>query len=273
MKIALSNIALPAYDHAGELHALAELGITGLEVAPSRVWRDTWEGLDAGAVAAYRREVEAAGLEVVGLHSLIYDHPDLGLFKNTETRARTLDFFAHLSAVCRDLGGRTLIWGGGRRRGDVPEEEAEAEAVRFMGDLMTRIEGHGTVFCFEPLGPTDSDFINSVVTAVLIAVRVSHPGLAVQIDAKALAENDEIAPEIFDAARPRLAHVHANEPGLDVIGRSGTVDHAEIGRQLRRIGYDGYVSIEQRMLQDRRPLEDVAVSAAAVTTAYGDRDP
>ena len=109
---AISNIALPAYDHAAELGRLRDLGMEGLEVAPSRVWRDTWHGLTAADVSAYRHAVETAGLRVVGLHSLFFDQPDLGLFKAPEIRRQSLDFLEHLSAVCRDLGGRTLIYRG-----------------------------------------------------------------------------------------------------------------------------------------------------------------
>jgi hypothetical protein len=66
-----------------------------------------------------------------------------------------------LSKVCRDLGGKTLIYGGGWRRDGLAEDETMAEAVRFFEDLTVRIEGHGTCFCFKPLGPGDSNFINS----------------------------------------------------------------------------------------------------------------
>src|SRR4051812_18082931 len=111
MRLSISNIALTAFDHLAELSALPALGLSGLEVAPSRVWQDTWHGLKAADVAAYRRNVESAGLRVVGLHSLFWDQRELGLFRDQDTRGRTIDFLAHLSGVCRDLGGRTLIYG------------------------------------------------------------------------------------------------------------------------------------------------------------------
>ena len=245
------------------------MGIEAVEVAPSRVWRDTWRGLTANDVAEYRRTIEKAGLSVVGLHSLFFDHPDLGLFKNAEARAESLDFLEHLSGVCRDLGGRILIWGGGRRRGDIPAEEAYSEAVEFMGELTQRIEGHGTCFCFEPLGPKDTDFINSALESLRIVEAVDHPALAVQLDAKALAENGEIEAGVFSAVAARLVHFHANEPGLTVVGSTGQVDHAALGALLREIGYDGYVSIEQRQLNENQPLDDVEQSAAALRRFYG----
>ena len=270
MKFAVSNIALTAYEHESELGQLAGLGLGGLEVAPSRVWHDTWDGLESAQVDAYRRQVEAAGLSVVGLHSLFYDHPDLGLFREPDVRARTLDFMQHLSAVCRDLGGKTLVYGGGRQRGDVSAEGAVREAVDFMGELSLRIEDHGTCFCFEPLGPNDTDFIHSAFESLEIVKAVDRPCLKVQLDAKALIANDEVSPETFDAVRDVLVHVHANEPDLGPLGTSdGAVDHAAIGRMLRDIGYSEYVSIEQRMMDDADPLASVAISTQYLKACYG----
>jgi len=265
VNLALSTIALPAFDHLHALAALPGFGFTGLEVAPSRVWRNGWT---AAQVEAYRRAVEAAGLTVVGLHSLFFDRPELGLFKGAELRAATLDFMVDLSALCRDLGGRTLIYGGGRKRGDLPAGDARAETLRFLAELLPRLEGHGTKLCFEPLGPKDSDFLNSAAECLALVEEVSHPALGLQLDAKALVENGETGPETFAAVTGRLDHFHANDPGLVVPGSTGTVDHALLGQRLRAIGYDGWVSAEQRMLSAADPLADAARSGAILQECY-----
>ena len=265
---AVSNIALTAFDHGAEIDRLGDLGLAGLEVAPSRIWRDTWHGLSAADVDSYRWRIEGAGLRVVGLHSLFFDHPELGLFKDAEIRAQTLDFLVHLSALCRDLGGRTLIYGGGRRRGDVSPDAAFTETVGFFGELCRRIEGHGTCFCLEPLGPQETDFIHSAFDALAAVEAVDHAALRMQLDAKALVANDEATAVPFRAAAPYLVHFHANEPGLAVLGSSGTVDHAAFGRFLGDVGYTGFVSIEQRQLNEQDPLSDVAESAAVLKQCY-----
>ncbi|OAN49245.1 hypothetical protein A6A04_03780 [Paramagnetospirillum marisnigri] len=264
MNHAVSNIALPPLDHIGLLPRLAELGATGLEVAPSRVWRDT-SNPDA---ESYRRAVEAAGLRVVGLHSLFFDRPELGLFKGPDLRAATLDFMVHLSVLCRDLGGRTLIYGGGRRRGEVRPEDAAVECRAFLSELLPRMEGHGTKLCFEPLGPKDSDFLNTAAECLALVEEFNHPALGLQLDAKALVENAETGAATFEAVKGRLDHFHANDPGLVVPGSTGVVDHALLGQRLRDIGYDGWVSSEQRMLSDADPLADVARSLAYLKECY-----
>lgn len=224
----------------------------------------------AAEVEKYRRAVEASGLTVVGLHSLFWQVPELGLFREASARVRTLDFLQDLSALCRDLGGRTLIYGSApaRRRGSLSPEEARAEAVRFFGELCPRIEQHGTCYCFEPLGPDDSDFVNSAFDSLDITRAVDHPALRVQLDAKALVANDEVRLETFSATAPHLVHYHANEPDLGILGSTGQVPHAALGHMLREIGYSGYVSIEQRMISVSDPLRDAAQSIGVLARHY-----
>jgi sugar phosphate isomerase/epimerase len=268
MKHAVSNIALNPFEHRDELMKLREIGIAGIEIAPSRRWHNTWSELKPDDVEAYRKDIENAGLEVIGLHSLFFDHPKLGLFKGPETDTQSMLFLEHLSAVCRDLGGKTLIYGGGRKRGEVPLDQAYTQAHAFFGELCKRIENHGTCFCFEPLGPNDTDFINSALESLAIVKDISHPALRVQLDAKALYENNEAVQEVFQAVSNELVHFHANEPGLNPLGHSGTIDHGFLARMLRDINYNGYVSIEQRMLKGDNPLADIEVSIAVLKENY-----
>tara|TARA_A100001037_G_C15137201_1_gene631759 strand:- start:1250 stop:2059 length:810 start_codon:yes stop_codon:yes gene_type:complete len=268
VKYAISNIALPQYKHYTELSELASLGFEGMEIAPSRVWSDTWKGLTAMDIQRYRHDVENAGLEVVGLHSLLFDQPDLALCDSTEKRALLMEYFVHLSGMCRDLGGRTIIWGGGRRRGEMPEDEALTVAVDFFGALADRIECHGTVYCLEPLAAADTDFVNSVRECQAIAHTVNRPGLKVQIDVKAMANNNELDQDTISAVAADLVHVHANEPGFEVLGSSGAVDHHLAGECLRGIGYDRYVSIEQKMIDPDDILGPIRQSYEVLRKAY-----
>jgi sugar phosphate isomerase/epimerase len=265
---AISNIALSAYDHADELPHIAALGYRGLEVAPSRVWHDTWKGLAASDVEAYRRLVEGAGLSILGLHSLVFDHPECQLFGDADARTATMEFMVHLSGVCRDLGGRTLIWGGGRNRGAVARPDAVKIAVAFMQTLTERTADHGTCFCFEALGPSGSDFINSTDEALSIMRAVDHPGLRMHLDVKAMVENDDVHDEVVDRALPYLEHVHVNADGLGVLTADAGIDHARIGKMLAERGYRRYITAEQRMLDAADPLAAAAQSFSILDEYY-----
>lgn len=270
MKPALSNIALSPFDHADELRALPAMGYKGIEVAPSRVWEASWDGLTPAQVEAYRHQVENAGLRIVGLHSLFFDQPDLGLFKGPEIEERTLDFLVHLSAVCRDLGGRTLIWGSktARTKGERSWDQAKAETLDFLGRLSQAIEDHGTVYCFEPLEPDVADFVNSALESLDLVQTLDHPSFGLQLDAKALVGNGELTNDLVAACGEAICHVHANEPDLGVLDPDGPVDHEAFAGFLKGVGYEGYVTAEQRMLNADDPLDDAARSAAVLEGLY-----
>ena len=145
---------------------------------------------------------------------------------------------------------------------------AECRAV--LDELLPVMASHGTRLCFEPLGPKDTDFLKTARQCVELVETVGHPALAIQLDAKALVENDEAGPEIFRAVAGRLAHYHANDPGLAVVGSTGAVDHGLLGACLRDIGYHGWVSIEQRSWSADDPLADLAASLSCLRACYGD---
>jgi len=270
MKLAVSNIGLLPYTHLDDLGALTDMGFEGLEVALSRTFPEDWNHPNTADVETYRRGVEAFGLNVVGLHSLFWDRPDYTMFGHADVITKTMNFLVQLSAVCRDLGGKTLIYGSrtARTRGHRTMEEANAAATDFFGALCQRVEGHGTCFCIEPLETEVADYIHSVLESQTIVKAVDHPALRVQIDVKAMALVDEVQPEIFEAVRDDLVHVHANEPGFEVLGTSGLVDHEKIGTCLKNIGYDGYVSIEQRMIDAADPFAGICESVKVLKECY-----
>ncbi len=253
MKLAISNLALPAFDHVSLLPRLREFGVAGLEVAPGHIWAAGKP--EAGAVAAYRRAADAAGLEIVGLHALLDHQPELGLFQGDRIQRRTIDALAALSAVCRDLGGRTLVFGAGRRRGAMAPKDAWAECGAFLERLLPRIEDHGTVFCFEPLGPEDTDFCNTAAECRFLTDHVDHPSLGFQLNSRAQADNQDTGHSAFAALRGRLDHYHANEPGLVSLGMTGRVDHADFRRHLAANGYRDWITLVQRAGPD--PLADL----------------
>ena len=174
----------------------------------------------------------------------------------------------HIHGIVVVLRGE-LVYGGGRRRRGLPAQAAAVVCDAFLSELLPRIEAHGTQLCFEPLGPRDTDFLNTAKDCLMLVQRFNHPALCFQLDAKALVENGEDDDVIFQAAKGCIGHYHANDPGLVVVGSTGIVNHRMLGRHLAAVGYDGWVSIEQRQLSETAPVADLAASIAAVRQHYG----
>jgi sugar phosphate isomerase/epimerase len=267
MKLAASNLALPGFDHLHLLPRLRGFGIEGLEIAPHHTWADPRYGVTAKTVSDYRNAVEAAGLKVVGMHTLLPDRAGLGLFEDTAGRGRALDYLVHLSGVCRDLGGRTLILGPRWSQG-LHLKATWREARTFLELLMPRIEDHGTVLCFAPLQPADGDFCATAHDCYLMATAIDHPAFGLHLGANALAANGEMRHQTFAALRGRLDHVHLDEPNLAAVGSTGRIDHADLRRHLAAISYFGWISMVQRTTFGSDSLEALGRSAEFITAHY-----
>lgn len=251
------------------MSALRDIGFHGVEVAVSRVWRES-DKISFSQVEKYRRQVEGANLKVLGLHSLFFDQPDLGLFRESNVRRKTLDFLIHLSKICADLGGRTLVYGSppARKRNELSVEEADRQTILFFQDLSLEIESHKTCFVLEALGEKETDYIHSARHALQISKAVNREELKCHLDAKAVIDAKEDRIEIFEEISPSLVHFHANDPGLGVLGDTSEVNHSLLGELLKKINYTGYVSIEQRMLDLDNPLDPIRKSYSILKESY-----
>ncbi|PPQ35356.1 sugar phosphate isomerase/epimerase family protein [Rhodopila globiformis] len=265
MKLAISNLALPAYYHLGMLPCVHSLGVDGLEIVPTHTWPDR---VTSAMVRDYRKAVEAAELSVIGMHGLFRHRPDLGLFTTGEKRARSLELLVQLSAACRDLGGRTLVLES-RWRNDIAEREAWLQCRGFLYDLLPRIEGHGTVLCFAPLAPAEGDFCARARQCTMLSHAIGHRSFGLHLGAAALTANREMGHSTFAALARRLDLVHLDEPGQAVLGGSGQVDHSDMRNHLVAIGYQGWASLVQKVA----PFADAAAGLKQglrfFATSYG----
>lgn len=240
MKLCASTLALPSVDAASLLPDLRAMGLDGVEVAPAHTWP---AGIDTAEVTAFRRAAEAAGLSVVGLHGVDTD----GMFADHDTQQAAIEHLVACSALCRDLGGHTVVLGA-RWCHDLPEREAWKAGRDFLERLLPRIEDHGTVLCLAPLAPDQGDFCATAKSCYLMTNAVDHPSLGLHLSAAALAATGEMGHATFAAVRGRLDHFHADEPELATAGSSGRVDHADLRRHLAAISYFGWVSVVQRQI-------------------------
>jgi sugar phosphate isomerase/epimerase len=269
MPLAFSNLALPAFDHFSLLPELRALGVEGIEVAPDHTWPRPYfgQGFSARQVGAYRHAAQAAGLKIVGLHALLGGRPELGIFEDADTRHHTIEHLVHLSQVCRDLGGRTLIMDSRWAR-NLETREAFLQCRAFLERLLPRIEEHGTMLCFAPLAPSDGDFCRLAPECLMLVSALDHASFGLHIGTAAMAANRETGHQHFAPRRGRLEHVHIDEPGLVALGSSDAVDHADMRRHLSAIGYDGWLSVIQRHEPDASTHEALLAAVRGFNAIY-----
>lgn len=273
--LSASNIAWDSRDDAAVAELLRAEGFTGVEIAPTVRWAAPLD-VPAADVAAYREWWEERGLPIVALQSLLYGRPDLVLFGPEPARRALVEYLIGIIELAAQLGARALVFGSpaNRRRGPMPMAEAIEIAVEFFREVGTVAAAHGTVLCLEPNPPEyGCDFITTTAAAVAMVERVGSAGVMVQGDLGAMTIVSDPPATAIALAGVSLAHFHASEPDLAELGStpSGVGPHEDAARALHERGYDGWVSIEMRRVDDRATsVERVRRAAALVRRVYAE---
>ena len=64
----------------------------------------------------------------------------------------------------------------------------------------------------EPLGPSETDFINTAEEGARLMDAVGHPNFVLHLDVKAMSSEPTPIPDIIRQYAPRTGHFHANDP-------------------------------------------------------------
>ena len=168
------------------------------------------------------------------------------------------------------VGAQTVVVGAptNRLRGVLSEDEATDTAVPLLRRVAVVAAELGVALCVEPIPASyGADFVRTTAEAVSLVQAVDHPGFGLHLDAAELSTNGVTDDEVIKAARS-ARHFHASEVDLAPLG-SGTIDHARLGRLLRRAEYDGWVSVEMKRIEPDAQSERLERAISLSRVAYG----
>jgi sugar phosphate isomerase/epimerase len=246
MRYAICNETFEGWDHARVCRFVADLGYTGLELAPFTLAPRITE-VSVLQRRTLRRQAEDYGLTILGLHWLLAKTEGLHVTAADESvRRRTADYLVELARCCRDLGGDILVFGSPAQR-RIPAGATKAQAADYAADTFGRalpgIADCGVKLCLEPLSPPEADFINTCAEGVALLDRLAHPSFVLHLDVKAMATDEAPTPELIRRFAARTYHFHANDPNKRGPG-FGATDFVPIFQALRAADYAGWVSVE-----------------------------
>jgi sugar phosphate isomerase/epimerase len=246
MRYAICNETFEGWDHARVCRTAAALGYEGLELAPFTLAPRITD-VTAERRRELRRQAEACGLQVIGLHWLLAKTEGLQLTSADEAvRRRTADYLVELARCCRDLGGDLMVFGSPAQR-RIPAGATRQLAMDWAIDTFRRaapgIADAGVRLCLEPLSPPDADFINTCREADEILRRLDHPSFVLHLDVKAMHTDEAAVPDLVRRHGLRAGHFHANDANLRGPG-FGKTDFVPIFQALKDSGYRGWVSVE-----------------------------
>ena len=221
-------------------------GYDGIEIAPFTLAKYVTE-IPAAERARIRDAALRAGIEITGIHWVLVQAEGMHLNNiDAAVRRRTAEYFVELVNFCADLGGRIIVVGSPKQRNvmdGVTFEQAWEWAAKTFRDSVKRAEDAGVTICFEPLAPSETNFINTATEAIRFARQFNSRAMKIILDVKAMSSESNPVPQIIRESRGEFAYFHANDKNLKGPG-FGEVDFKPIAAALRDVGYDGYVSVE-----------------------------
>jgi len=246
MKYAICNETFEGWEHARVCARIAELGYTGLEIAPFTLApRIT----DVSAVrrGELRRQADSAAIRIIGLHWLLAKTEGFHLTSpDSEVQKRTGEYLAELARAAVEMGGDILVLGSPLQR-NIPSgstrEQAEDHALQTISHCLATLEQTRVYLCLEPLTRKETNFLNTAAEGAAMILRLAHPYVRLHLDVKAMSAETASIPEVIRANREFLHHFHANDPNKRGPG-FGETDFRPIFASLEDIEYGGWVSVE-----------------------------
>ncbi len=246
MKYAICNETFEGWEHSQICARIAQLGYTGLEVAPFTLAPRITD-VSAARRSELRKEAEAAGVQIIGLHWLLAKTEGFHLTSpDAAVRKRTGEYLAELARAAADLGGDILVLGSPVQR-NVPmghtRGEAEDFALNTISHCLPALEKSGVYLCLEPLTPAETNFMNSAAEGAAMCRRLAHPFVKLHLDVKAMSCESKPTPDVIRENKEYFRHFHANDPNKRGPG-FGETDFKPIFQALRDVNYTNWVSVE-----------------------------
>ena len=116
-------------------------------------------------------------------------------------------------------------------------------AAEVFAPCLAPAKERGVTLAMEPLGPVETDFLNTAEQTMQLVRRLNHPNFQINLDVKAMSSESKPIPQIIRETAGHIAHVQVNDPNLLGPGM-GEVKYEPIIAALREVGYDGWLSVE-----------------------------
>jgi sugar phosphate isomerase/epimerase len=246
MKFAICNETFQDWPFDKAFAFSRECGYTGVEIAPFTMNLDARE-IPASQRTEVRRQAEAADLEVIGLHWLLAKTKGNYLTSpDAAVRKTTTEYVQELARLCRDLGGKVMVFGSPLQRNVLPGvsmDEAMKYAAEVFQQAMPVLEDLDVTLAVEPLGPADGNFLMTAADGVKLCEMVGSSHCRLHLDCKAMSSEATPIPDLLRQFRREMVHFHANDPNLRGPGM-GELDFVPIFEALNEIDYRGWVSVE-----------------------------
>lgn len=240
MKLAVSNIAWSVDQDEAMYQKMAELGFTGLEIAPTRIFPERpYDHIEEAA--CWREKLHRRyGLEIPSMQSIWYGRTE-SVFGTPEERGLLLSYTYKAIDFAAAIGCRNLVFGCPKNR-CVPEGADPDTAIPFFRRIAEYAESKNVVIGLEANPPIyHTNYINTTQQALDLIEKISSAGFRLNLDVGTMLSNQESA-SVLEGKVHYISHVHISEPMLAPV--EPRTLHQELREILNQENYRGYISIE-----------------------------
>ncbi len=246
---AMCNESMRDLSWAKQCQIIGEAGFTGVEIAAFTLVQESVTELDAYRRKSLVADMNAAGIQCVGLHWLLAPPPkDLHFTTpDAEVRARTVQYLNDLIDFCGDLGGGVMIFGSPNQRNTI--NISIDEAKKYFTDGLAQVADHaqrrGVQILIEPLDKSQTDVVNTLAEAEAILTEINHPAIQTMFDFHNTPDETEPFDVLVKKYYPHIHHVHVQEMDGKHLGQGDAVDeYVDTFQLLKDLNYDKWISLE-----------------------------
>jgi sugar phosphate isomerase/epimerase len=246
MKFGICNEIFQDWKLEDAIAFAKKAGYDGIEIAPFTIAKYVTD-ISPADRERIRETARGIGIEISGIHWVLVQAE--GMYLNhvdAAVRRRTAEYFVELVNFCADIGGRIIVVGSPKQRNvmdGVTPEQAWQWATETFRDAVKRAEDRNITICFEPLAPSETNFVNTAADGIRFARQFNSRAMKIILDVKAMCSESKPIPQIIRESKGEFAYFHANDRNLKGPG-FGDVDFTPIASAVREVGYDGWVSVE-----------------------------
>lgn len=264
MKISISNIAWFEDNDQEMYQMLAKLGISAVEIAPTRIFPEhPYDSLERAREWS-RMLLDSYGLRVSSIQSIWHGRTER-VFLNEMDRNVMIDYTKKIIDFAEATGCSNIVFGCPKNR-IVSENFNRKTAIEFFRELGEYALAHDCVLALEANPPIyNTNFINTTEEGLKLIGDAASKGFLLNVDAGAMVENGEKVSLLYGHGN-LIHHVHISEPMLAAIKPRSI--HSDLAGFLRSIDYQGYVSIETG-LQDN--IGSIIDMIKYVVSIFGDK--
>lgn len=240
MLLSISNIGWSAEHDEFMYQKMTDLGFSGIEIAPTRIFPVNPYSFLQDAAEFKNRLRSEYGLSICSMQSIWYGKSQR-ISATARERAELLEYTQNALCFAQAIGCPNLVFGCPRNRTVLSEDEKTINE-EFLLDIAENARSKGIIIALEPNPKIyNTNYINTTQEAIELLHKLRHPNLKLNLDLGTVIENNEIL-DILTGNIPLINHVHISEPHLAPIQIRAL--HNEVINLLCQNNYQGYVSIE-----------------------------